>query len=206
MAALGSSRFRESAIIRNARPEPLDDRAQLTAPHEWAILACLGLALAGLVLWSLFGSVERTLRLDGVLVLSGEPSTGRADAPGAELVPGDAERIEAVAFAAPEDTWLLSSGMAARVTVASPEGGRMLQAELAAIAPRADGPPDWLARLRPEVASRGWGHVLRLSFLEPPELTRPASDPMARILVDGTPSRIEIVLGRESPIGLLIRP
>lgn len=206
MTALGSSRFRESAIIRNAQPEPLDDRGQLTAPREWAVLACLGLALAGLVLWGLFGSVERTLRLDGVLAISGERGTARDDAPGADLAPGDAERIGAVAFAAPEETWLLNSGMAARVTVGSPEGDRMLQAELAAIAPRVEGPPDWLARLRPDLASRGRGHILRLSFPQPPDLTRPAGDPMARVLVDGTPCRIEIVLGRESPIGLLIRP
>ena len=75
MTRLGNSQFRERAIVRNAQPEPLDDRAQVTAPREWVVLACLGLALAALVVWGVFGSVERTLRADGVLVLSGERRT-----------------------------------------------------------------------------------------------------------------------------------
>lgn len=75
MAGLGSSQFRESAIVRNARPEALDERAQLTAPREWAVLACLGLTLAAIVVWGVLGTVERTLRTDGVLVLSGERRT-----------------------------------------------------------------------------------------------------------------------------------
>ncbi len=75
MTGLGNSPFRERAIVRNAQPEPLDDRAQVTAPREWVVLACLGLALAALVAWGVFGSVERTLRTGGVLVLSGERRT-----------------------------------------------------------------------------------------------------------------------------------
>ena len=85
MTGLGSSRFRERAIVRNAQPEPLDDRARVTAPREWVVLACLGLALAALVAWGVFGSVERTLRADGVLVLSGERRTVRSGA--AERLP-----------------------------------------------------------------------------------------------------------------------
>ena len=79
---LGASHFRESAIIRNANPEPLEDRAQVTAPREWVVLLCLALILAALVAWGVFGSVERTLRSDGVLVLPGERRTVLADASG----------------------------------------------------------------------------------------------------------------------------
>ena len=68
MAEFGGSRFRESAIVRSAHLEPLDERAQLTAPREWAVLACLGLVLVAIVVWGAFGSVERTLRSDAVLV------------------------------------------------------------------------------------------------------------------------------------------
>lgn len=207
MAALGSSRFRESAIVRNAQPEPLDDIGRLTAPREWAVLACLGLALAALVAWGLFGSVERTLRLDGVLVLSGERHTLRAGVPGtvAEVVSGDAGRIDAVAFVAPEEAWPLDSGMSARVTVASPVGDLTFRAGLAMVGPRDEGPPDWLVRMRPGVASRSRGHVLRLVLDRSAELAGPAGTELANGLLDGTPCRIEIVLDRKSPLGLLIR-
>ena len=69
---LTNRQFRESAIIRNAQPEPLDDRAEVTGPREWAILACLVLVLLAIAAWAVFGSVERTLQVDGVLVLPGE--------------------------------------------------------------------------------------------------------------------------------------
>ena len=83
MAEFGGSRFRESAIVRSAHLEPLDERAQLTAPREWAVLACLGVVLVAIVVWGAFGSVERTLRSDGVLVLSGERRTVLSAFPGA---------------------------------------------------------------------------------------------------------------------------
>ena len=83
MTGLGASQFRENAIIRNANPEPLEDRAQVTAPREWVVLLCLGVILGALVAWGVFGSVERTLRSDGVLVLSGQRRTIMAAAAGA---------------------------------------------------------------------------------------------------------------------------
>ena len=309
MAGLGSSQFRESAIIRNARPEPLDERAQLTSPREWAVLACLGLVLAAIVVWGVLGTVERTLRLDGVLVLSGErrtvlsgtsgavaeilvpvggraaagqaivrvalsdmerrvrfatlsarwlereaknatdaghadaqqppasvqavldelvafrragdivsPADGviaatfiapgqtiRAGAPVADIVSGDAGRLEAVAFAAPADSRLLVPGMAARVTVESPEGRRSLAAELIAVAPRAASPPGWLTRMHPGAATQGPGRVLRLAIPDLPGLESPARDALRGSLEDGTPCRLEIVLEHTSPLGLLIR-
>ena len=63
--------FREEAVARRSRPEPLDDRLQVTAPHEWAVLAGVGLALLALFVWGLSGSVERTLSVDVVLVQPG---------------------------------------------------------------------------------------------------------------------------------------
>jgi len=309
LARLGNSPFRESAIIRNARPEPLDDRVQLTAPHEWAVLIGLGLALAAMIAWSVLGTVERTWRSDGVLVLSGERRTllsgasgavaeipvpageraaagqavvrvtlsdmeqrvrfatlsarlleeeaknaagaghaGRqqspasvrsvldelaayrragdivspedaviastlvtpgqtipAGAPVAEIVYGDTGRLDAVAFAAPEDSWLLVPGMAARVIVESPGGSRPLAAELIAVAPRSASPPGWLSRMHPEAATRGPGHVLRLAIPGLPGLGSPAGGALRGSLEDGTSCRIEIVLEHTSPFGLLLR-
>ena len=186
MTGLGGSQFRESAIVRNANPEPLEERAQVTAPREWVVLLCLGLILAALVAWGVFGSVERTLRADGVLVLPG---------------PGAARRLEAVAFVSPQDSWRLDVGMAARVAVESAAGVRRLPARLTAVAPRAASPPAWLTRMRPDASLPRRGHLLRIAVSQPPGR---GAAPWAG-LDDGTPCRVEIVLERTSPFRLLIR-
>lgn len=264
MTGLGNSQFRERAIVRNARPEPLDDRAQVTAPREWVVIAGLGLALAALAAWGVFGSVERTLRADGVLVLAGERRTvlsgatgavteiltpaGRpvtagqtivrivpahraalrepaavaspgdgvvgdllvttgqavtAGAPVADLVLGAADRLHAVAFVLPKDSRPLAAGMSARVMVETPEGVRRLAATLTAIAPRAASPPGWLVRMRPDVPVPRRGHLLRMAIANMPGPGLPDRAP--RRLDDGTPCRIEVVVERTSPFGLLIR-
>ena len=64
--------FREEAVARRSRPEPLDDRLQVTAPHEWMVLAGLGLALLAFLAWGVFGSVDRRLSVRAVLVQPGE--------------------------------------------------------------------------------------------------------------------------------------
>ena len=264
MSGLGSSQFRESAIIRNANPEPLEDRAQVTAPREWVVLLGLGLILAALVAWGFLGSVERTLRSDGVLVLSGARRTVLATSPGtvteimlpagrpvaagraivriappgrttpredatiespgsgvvaallvtpgesipagapvADVVLGAARRLDAVAFVSPQDSWRLAAGMAARVSVDSAVGVRLLPAKLAAVAPRAATPPAWLTRMRPEESLPARGHFLRLAISHSPV---PGSDDASWAgLDDGAPCRIEVVLERTSPIRLLIR-
>ena len=184
MTGLGNSQFRERAIVRNAQPEPLDDRAQVTAPREWVVLAGLGLALGALVAWVVFGSVERTLRAEGVLVVA-------------------AGRMDAVAFVAPREAWLLAAGMSARVAVESPAGTRVLPGRLTTIAPRAANPPGWLARLLPDTPLPGRGHLLRIAFENTPRPGLPGSALL--ILHDGTPCRIEVVVERTSPFTLLIR-
>ena len=64
--------FREEAVARRARPEPLDARLQVTAPHEWMVLAGIGLSLLLFLVWAAFGSVERRLSVEAVLVRPGE--------------------------------------------------------------------------------------------------------------------------------------
>ena len=72
--ALGNDQplFREEAFARRGRLEPLDGLLRVTAPHEWAILAALTLAFLGVVLWGLFGSVERSFSAQCILALPGE--------------------------------------------------------------------------------------------------------------------------------------
>ena len=67
-----SKLFREEAVARRSRPEPLDERLQVTAPHEWIVLAGLGLSLLAFVAWGVFGSVERSLSVRVVLVEPGQ--------------------------------------------------------------------------------------------------------------------------------------
>ena len=64
--------FREEAVARRARPEPLDARLQVTAPHEWLVLLGVCLALLAVVAWTAFGKVERSLSAPAVIVQPGE--------------------------------------------------------------------------------------------------------------------------------------
>lgn len=59
-------------MARRSRPEALDGRLQVTAPHEWVALAGLLAALLVFLAWALFGSVERSFAADAVLVRPGE--------------------------------------------------------------------------------------------------------------------------------------
>ena len=64
--------FREQALARRRRQEPLDDRLQVTAPHEWLLVAGLGVVFLALLVYGIVGSVERSLSYDAVVVLPGE--------------------------------------------------------------------------------------------------------------------------------------
>ena len=64
--------FRERALQRRARQEPLDDRLQITAPHEWLIVAGLSAMVLALLAFAVFGRVERTRSFEAALVLPGE--------------------------------------------------------------------------------------------------------------------------------------
>ena len=64
--------FREEAFARRGQTEPLDGLLRVTAPHEWVMVAGLGLALLGVVVWALFGSIERSLSSECVLARPGE--------------------------------------------------------------------------------------------------------------------------------------
>lgn len=107
--------FRERALRRRARQEPLDDRLQITAPHEWWIVAGLCVMVLALVAFSVFGRVERTMSLDAALVLPGEryylvaPASGTVEnvfvevkdtvaigQPVAHIRPSDAQHWESV--------------------------------------------------------------------------------------------------------------
>ena len=129
------SLFREEAIRSQGKTERLDVLPQVTAPHEWVVLAGLTLALLAVGAWSVFGSIERRLTTACLLVQPGDRHAVLAELSGtvtAVLVaPGDPVRSgQAVArVRRPE---LLRSMRIARARIAAlearPPGGGQLRA------------------------------------------------------------------------------
>ena len=66
------SLFREEAIASYGKSERLDVLPQVTAPHEWAILAGLALVLLAVGAWTVFGSIESRLTTACLLVQPGD--------------------------------------------------------------------------------------------------------------------------------------
>ena len=64
--------FRDEAFARRGQREPIDGILRVTAPHEWMILAGVGLVLLGVFAWALFGRVEQSLSSEGILAYRGE--------------------------------------------------------------------------------------------------------------------------------------
>ena len=72
MRLFDKSLFREQAIASQGKTERLDVLLQVTAPHEWVILAGLSLVLLGAGAWSVFGSIESRLTTECLLVRPGD--------------------------------------------------------------------------------------------------------------------------------------
>ena len=50
--------FRKKSLDRISSPEALDDYLHVTTPAAWMILAAVIMMLAGMLIWSIFGTVE----------------------------------------------------------------------------------------------------------------------------------------------------
>lgn len=84
-------------MARKSRPEALDGRLQVTAPHQWMVLAGLFAALLVVLAWALFGSVERSFAADAVLVRPGARHAVVAPVTGTviEVLAGAGDTLEA---------------------------------------------------------------------------------------------------------------
>ena len=51
--------FREKSLKRVSSPEQLNDYIHVTSPSVWIILIAIVLLLAGMLAWSIFGTVEK---------------------------------------------------------------------------------------------------------------------------------------------------
>ena len=136
--------FRETALVRNAQPEPLDDLLRVTAPREWLLLGGLAASLLVAVVWGALASVERTLASDGMFVRPGDRHAVTSAVSGVvtEVMAEAGDRVEAGQVIArlkqPDLAWRLR---VARARVALLEelaerrgnrDGRWMDAELAA--------------------------------------------------------------------------
>jgi len=74
--------FREEAFARRGRAEPINGLLRVTAPHEWLILGVFGLALATVVLWGVFGTIERSVSAACIVAAPGERYAVVADSAG----------------------------------------------------------------------------------------------------------------------------
>ena len=54
----GNGVFREKSMERVSSPEELNDYIRVTTPSVWLVLAALILLLAGMLAWSVLGTVE----------------------------------------------------------------------------------------------------------------------------------------------------
>ena len=72
MRLFDKSLFREEAIASHGKTERLDVLPQVTAPHEWAVLAGLTLVLLGVGAWCVFGTIERRLTAECLLLRPGD--------------------------------------------------------------------------------------------------------------------------------------
>lgn len=89
--------FREEAFARRGKTEPLNGLLRVTAPHEWILLVCLGIAMLGFVAWGLFGSIEESVSARCVLAQAGDRFVVNAESSGTvvELLVGVGDRVEA---------------------------------------------------------------------------------------------------------------
>lgn len=92
-----NSPFSEKALAASAnRRQQLDHLLRVTAPHERIVLAAITLILAGVGMWGLYGSIEREVALDGVLIAPGQRHDVVATEPGylMEFLVAPGDRVE----------------------------------------------------------------------------------------------------------------
>ena len=51
--------FREKSIKKVTSPEDMNDYIHVTTPSVWIVLAAIVVLLAGMIVWSIFGTVKR---------------------------------------------------------------------------------------------------------------------------------------------------
>ena len=63
--------FRKAALDKLASPEQLDVLMKVTSPTGWLALTTVGVALVGIILWGIFGSIPSRIEGEGILIRGG---------------------------------------------------------------------------------------------------------------------------------------
>lgn len=74
--------FRKKSIDRLSSPEQLDTLITVTSSRTWMTLICIGIVLACVVLWSVFGRIPIKVDTSGILISSGGNMVVEATADG----------------------------------------------------------------------------------------------------------------------------
>ncbi len=101
--------FRKSSIDRVNSPEQLNEYIRVTNPGVWLVLAAIVVLLVGVLIWSIWGSVETTI--DTGLVVDGDTAVCYVSA-------GDASELEAgMSVCAENQTGIIKNVIATPVQV-----------------------------------------------------------------------------------------
>lgn len=190
--------FRERALQRRARPEPLDDRLQITAPHEWLIVAGLGLMVLALIAFGVFVRVERTVSYEATLLLPGDRHYLVAPVSGTvvdvlvkatdTVAPG-----QPIAYVQPSETQYLESALVRFLSALEeagqlPEGSRLeLLQELLAAGPSTEFVPTAV------IMSSDGGQVVTLDLVAGQTLVAGDSVGLVRTASAGRPEVVAFV-------------
>lgn len=79
---MANNPFTEDFAASKSKRQQLDHLLRITAPHEHFILVGIGLLLLAGVVWALFGSITRSVVLDGILLHAGTRHEAVATDPG----------------------------------------------------------------------------------------------------------------------------
>ena len=178
----------DQAQRRGNRDEGWVDAALAAARAEMIELAAIE-AEGGAIMSPHAGEVAASSLAAGQTVGAGELV--------AEVRAGAAGRApEAFMLVTPEQGRHIEVGMKARVALPDQSGSRILPAMVVALSPRPTEPPAWLSRLGLAAGegSNAAGRIVRLALDEGEDFQAP----------DGTSCRVEIILARTTPLGLLI--
>lgn len=134
------------------------------------------------------GEITANSLVEGQTVAAGESV--------AEVRPGERSAVEALLFVAPEQGRRIGAGMEARVTVTDRSGHRVFASEVVEVSAWPVDLPPWLLQLGivPAALADSPGHLVRLTMFEAVDTQVP----------DGVPCRVEVVVARRSPLGLLM--
>lgn len=197
--------FREKALARRARREAVDVRLQVTAPHEWLVVAGLGAVLIALTAFGLLGRVESGISVEAVLVQPGQRIDVVAEASGVVVdvlaaVGDDVARDQPIARLRTPET-ATAAGRIATLDVLAPRDGELVALPLT-IGQRV-GAGELAARVR--AASDGPIEALGYVTAREAALLAPGARAELRLAAPGRgaprvlPARVEEISPRAAP-------